>query len=95
MVYNIGSRDGHEVIQMYIQDKSAKGIARPEKMLKGFEKVGLAPGESKNIQFTITEEDLKFYDINMNFLAEDGDFKLWVSNHSSDESNEISFQLKH
>ncbi len=91
---NTGGLYGEEVVQLYVQDLYGS-VTRPVKELKGFEKVGLEPGESKEIQFTISEDDLKFFDINMNFVAEDGDFKLWVSTSSSDESNERSFNFKH
>jgi beta-glucosidase len=93
-ISNTGDVFGEDVVQLYVQDLYGS-VTRPVKELKGFAKVGLEPGESKEIQFTISEDDLKFFDINMNFLAEEGDFKLWVSSNSSDESNELSFQFKH
>ncbi|WP_044212359.1 fibronectin type III-like domain-contianing protein, partial [Saccharicrinis fermentans] len=60
---------------------------------KGFEKVALKAGESKKIVFEISEDALKFYDINMDLVVEEGDFKAWVGTSSDDESNELKFRF--
>ena len=82
-VKNTGNYDGHEVVQLYIQDLVGS-ITRPVKELKGFEKVFIKKGESKTIRFTIGLNDLKFYNANLEFAAEPGDFKVFVGSNSRD-----------
>ena len=82
-VKNTGDVEAKETVQLYIHDLFGS-ITRPVKELKGFEKISLKPGEVKNVKFTITAEDLKFYDINMNYTAEAGDFDLFVGSSSND-----------
>lgn len=77
LVTNKGDRAGDEVVQFYIRDLEAS-MARPVKELKYFEKVQLAPGQSKRVNFTITPETLKFYDYNLNYVAEPGEFNVMV-----------------
>lgn len=81
-VANTGNYDAAEVVQLYIQDKVGS-VTRPVKELKGFEKVMLKKGEKKTIEFTITPEDLKFYNIDMQFTAEPGDFEVTVGGNSA------------
>lgn len=76
-VKNSGNRKGTETVQMYIQDIYGSTV-RPVRTLKGFEKVTLEPGESKNISFEITEEMFRFYDINMNFKSEEGACRVYI-----------------
>jgi beta-glucosidase len=59
-------------------------LTRPLKELKGFQKVFLEPGESKDITFTISSEDLAFYDIDMKFKAEEGKFRIYIGGNSRD-----------
>jgi len=82
-VRNTGSVEGKEVVQLYIQDLVGSST-RPVKELKGFEKISLKPGESKTVNFKITEEDLKFYNTALKFVAEPGDFKVYVGGNSRD-----------
>ena len=82
-VTNTGKHDGQEVVQMYIQDMVAS-ITRPVKELKGFQKIFLKAGESKVVNFTITEEDLKFYNYYLEHLAEPGEFKIFIGTNSRD-----------
>lgn len=82
-VTNTGNTMGKEVVQMYIRDVVGS-VTRPVKELKGFEKIELKPGESKTVNFTITEEELKFYDYNLNYVAEAGDFKVFIGGNSRD-----------
>ena len=77
MVKNTGKLTGKEVVQMYIQDKKGS-VARPARQLKGFQKIELQPGEERKVTFVITEEMLRFYDINMNFTSELGSFVLYI-----------------
>lgn len=82
-VKNTGSREGKEVVQLYIRDLVGS-VTRPVKELKDFTKISLKPGETKHIEFTITPDKLKFYDINMNYVVEPGDFKVFVGTNSVD-----------
>jgi beta-glucosidase len=91
-VKNTGNFDGEEVVQLYIHDKV--GItARPVKELKGFEKIMLKKGESKTVSFTISVNDLKFYDNNLNYIAEPGEFELMIGTNSED-LKKVGFVLK-
>ena len=92
-IENIGKRDGYETAQLYIRDVKAKLVARPLKELKGFEKVFLKSGEKKTVTFEITEEMLKFYDKDCNFVAENGEFIIYVGAHSMDNRNSVKFEL--
>lgn len=83
-VTNTGSREGTEVVQLYIRDV-VSSATRPVKELKGFEKVKLQPGESKTVAFDITPDLLSFYDVNMKYVVEPGDFHLMVGNSSRDQ----------
>ncbi|MNY70742.1 Periplasmic beta-glucosidase precursor [compost metagenome] len=71
------------MVQLYIQDLVGSST-RPVKELKGFEKISLKPGESKTVSFKITEEDLKFYNTALKFVAEPGDFKVYIGSNSRD-----------
>lgn len=90
-VSNTGNYDGEEVVQLYIRDMVGS-VTRPLKQLRGFQKVFLRKGESKEIKFTLTNDDLKFYDINMKYTSEPGDFKVFVGTNSRD-TQEASFKL--
>lgn len=82
-VKNTGNYDGEEVVQLYIQDIYGS-ITRPVKELKGFQKIFLKKGESKSVSFSITAEDLKFYNAELKFAAEPGDFKVYLGSNSRD-----------
>jgi len=89
---NTGKIEGKEVAQLYIRDLVAS-VTRPVKELKGFEMVSLAPGESKTVEFILTDKELGFYDNDGNFLVENGDFDIFVGG-SSETTNKSSFELK-
>ncbi|MDB4927266.1 MAG: beta-glucosidase [Mucilaginibacter sp.] len=82
-VSNTGDHDGEEVVQMYIQDIYGS-ITRPVKELKGFQKIFLKKGESKVVTFNINVNDLKFYNADLKYTAEPGDFKIFIGTNSSD-----------
>jgi beta-glucosidase len=82
-VANTGKSDGEEVVQLYIRD-NVGSVTRPVKELKAFRKVLIRSGEKKEIIIAISEEDLKFYDVNMNYAAEPGDFTIMVGTNSRD-----------
>lgn len=91
-VTNSGSLEGKEVVQLYIRDMVGS-ITRPVKELKGFQKISLKPGESKQVSFRIDEEMLKFYNSDLKFVAEPGDFKLFIGTNSRDVK-EVNFKLQ-
>lgn len=88
---NTGNYDGEEVVQLYIRDMVGS-LTRPVKELKNFQKVFLKKGESKRIDFRISEEDLKFYDLQLKYIAEPGAFKVFIGGNSRDVK-EADFEL--
>ena len=82
-VTNTGSRDGAEVVQLYIRDLVGS-VTRPVKELKGFEKIFLEAGESRKVSFSITPELLKFYNYDLQFVCEPGDFDVMIGGNSRD-----------
>ena len=82
-VTNTGSRDGAEVVQLYIRDLVGS-VTRPVKELKGFEKIFLKAGESRKVSFSITPELLKFYNYDLQFVCESGDFDVMIGGNSRD-----------
>lgn len=82
-VKNTGKYDADEVVQLYIRDVAAS-ISRPVKELKGFERISLKAGESRDVNFTIDVDMLKFYNSDLQFVAEPGDFEVMVGGNSRD-----------
>ncbi|MCT4326711.1 beta-glucosidase BglX [Elizabethkingia anophelis] len=80
---NNGKYDGNEVVQLYIRDMVGS-VTRPVKELKGFQKVFLKSGESKKVSFTITPEDLKFYNSELKYDWEAGEFDIMIGTNSHD-----------
>lgn len=80
-VTNTGNRDGNEIVQLYIHDKVAS-ISRPVRELKGFKRIHLKAGESKEVSFDITPDLLKFYDVNLKEVLEPGQFDLMIGTSS-------------
>ena len=83
-VKNIGEISGDEVVQLYISDKYSS-ITRPVKELKAYQRVSLKPGESKEILFELNKSAFAYYDSEMNYIVEAGDFDILVGNSSRDE----------
>lgn len=83
-VKNTGKTKGSEVVQLYIRDDYSQ-VTRPVKELKAYKRVELQPGESKNIEFEITPEKLAFYDMDFNYMVQEGDFTVMVGNSSADK----------
>ncbi|WP_029905723.1 beta-glucosidase BglX [Prevotella sp. 10(H)] len=83
MVTNTGRADGAEVVQLYIRD-IVGSVTRPVKELKGFEKVFIKAGESKTVSFKITPELLKFYNYDLDYVFEPGDFDVMIGGNSRD-----------
>lgn len=82
-VTNTGKYAGKEVVQLYIRDVVGS-TTRPVKELKGFEKIELQPGETKTVKFQITPEDLKFYNYDLKYDWEAGDFEIMIGGNSRD-----------
>ncbi|HRH34222.1 MAG TPA: fibronectin type III-like domain-contianing protein, partial [Catalimonadaceae bacterium] len=91
-VTNSGKFEGEEVVQLYIRDLVASSI-RPVKELKGFEKISLKPGESKTVQFTLSDKDLSFFDNDGNPVLEPGIFHIFVGPDSKNTS-QLNLELK-
>ncbi len=90
-ITNTSTLEGVETVQLYIRDMVGS-ISRPMKELKGFQKIVLKAGESRTVEFKITANDLKFYDSKLNYVAEPGDFKLFIGGNSRDVK-EASFKF--
>jgi len=90
-ITNTGEYDGEETAQLYVRDMVGS-VTRSVKELKGFQKVFINAGDSKTITFTITANDLKFYDINMKYTNEPGEYKLFIGTNSEDVK-EADFKL--
>jgi len=93
-VTNSGSREGSEVVQLYISDLKSS-LPRPVKELKGFCKVKLAPGETKQVTFTIAKEALSFFDDTLHeWVAEPGKFEAIIAASATDIKSKVPFELK-
>ena len=82
---------GKEVVQLYTR-QMVGSVTRPVKELKGFQKIELKAGESKQVSFTISDKDLKFYNSDLKYVAEPGSFKLFIGTNSRD-LKETNFKL--
>ncbi|MEO6705578.1 MAG: glycoside hydrolase family 3 C-terminal domain-containing protein, partial [Ginsengibacter sp.] len=80
-ITNTGTRSGKETVQLYIRDMVGS-ITRPVKELKGFQQITLQPGETKKVSFTISVEDCKFYNSDLKYVYEPGDFKVFIGTNS-------------
>jgi beta-glucosidase len=92
-VSNVGNRAGHEVVQLYIRDVISS-VTRPVKELKGFRKIALAPGEKKTVKFTLTPEELGFYDQSMVRRVEPGAFDVMIGSSSEQIRLKSSFEVR-
>lgn len=90
-VRNAGKYDADEVVQLYIRDLYGS-VTRPVKELKKFSRISLKQNETKEVKFILTTDDLKFYDKDMNYTVEPGEFKLWVGSNS-DEGLSADFKV--
>ena len=91
-VTNTGSRDGAEVVQLYVRDLVGS-VTRPVKELKDFKKVSFKAGEKKTVQFTVNVDDLSFYNSDLKWGSEPGEFTVFVGGNSRDVK-EAGFVLK-
>jgi beta-glucosidase len=88
---NTGNRHGEEVVQMYIRQQTGS-VTRPLMELKGFQKIGLPPGESLEVSFILTPDDLAFFDANNEFVAEPGKFFIFIGGNSQ-QVEQLEFEL--
>jgi beta-glucosidase len=91
-VTNVGARAAEEVVQLYVHDRVAS-LTRPVRGLKGFRKVKLEPGQTVNVTFEITRRDLEFVGPNLQWMAEPGEFDVWIA-PSSTEGTPARFELR-
>ena len=91
-IRNDSNVKGEEVVQLYIQDLIAR-VVRPVKELKAYKKVVFLPKEEKEVSFDITEDMLKFWNENLEFNSEEGDFRVFVGGNSEDTLSDM-FELK-
>ncbi|MCF0205015.1 MAG: fibronectin type III-like domain-contianing protein, partial [Muribaculaceae bacterium] len=91
-VTNSGNYDADEIVQLYIHDPAAR-LSRPVKELKGFKRISLKKGESKTVEFTITADLLKYYDNDLTFACDPGEFEVMVGPNSHDLKQQ-NFTLK-
>jgi beta-glucosidase len=91
-VTNTGSREGTEVVQLYVHDEVAS-VTRPVRALAGFRRVSLQPGETRTVQFTLGPEQLGLYDAAMRWVVEPGRFTVYVGG-SSAEGVEAAFVVR-
>ena len=82
-VTNTGKREGKEIVQLYIHDVCSAST-RPVKELRGFQKISLKPGESKDVIFTLSADDLKYYNHALEYVCEPGDFEVMIGSNSRD-----------
>jgi beta-glucosidase len=82
-VTNAGARGGEEVVQLYIRD-TVSSVTRPIKELRGFQRVTLAPGQTKTVEFTLGPDELSFLNGDLKRVVEPGTFKIMVGGNSRD-----------
>ena len=82
-VTNTGRRQGTEVVQMYVRDRISS-VTRPVKELRGFKRLSLEPGQRQTVALDLTPESLAFYDVNLKYVVEPGEFDILVGNSSRD-----------
>ncbi len=93
-VTNTGNREGAEIVQLYVTDVKAP-VERPAKELKGFRKITLAPGETKEITFTVSPDDLAYFDADAHkWATHPGKYRVHVASSSADIASTIPFTLK-
>ena len=82
-ITNTGSREGAEVVQLYVRDL-VSSVVTYDSVLRGFERVSLKPGESRRVHLSLSPKDLQILDKDMNWIVEPGDFELMLGSSSTD-----------
>ena len=88
-VTNSGNYDGDEIVQMYVRDR-VSSVTRPVKELKGYKRVFIRKGETKQVSFEITKDTLAFYDIEMDYCVEPGEFSIMTGSSSADKDLKLT-----
>jgi beta-glucosidase len=91
-IKNTGARAGTEAAQLYIRDPVCSVGSRPVRELKGFQKILLQPGETREVAFTLVSHDLGCYDTEGNWIVEPAKFQLWISKDSA-SGEPVEFEL--
>ncbi|MGM9796940.1 MAG: fibronectin type III-like domain-contianing protein [Parabacteroides sp.] len=92
-VKNTGEREGAEVVQLYVRDK-VSSVTTPVKALKAFRKIYLKPGEEQTITFSLSAEDLKLWNRDMQFVLEPGEFEVYVGSSVEDIRLQEVFEVQ-
>ncbi|MCP4245789.1 MAG: hypothetical protein GY778_01960, partial [bacterium] len=82
-VTNVGQRDGHEVVQLYVRDVVGS-MTRPVRQLKAFKRITLQPGQTETVVFSLAAGELGFYDYRVQYTVEPGEFEVWVGPNSAE-----------
>ncbi|WP_172426742.1 fibronectin type III-like domain-contianing protein, partial [Flavobacterium sp. ACN6] len=90
-VKNVGNLDGDEVVQLYVNDVYSS-VTTPEKTLRGFKRLNIKKGETANVEFTLTKDELGLYNREMKYVVEPGDFEVMVGGNSTD-LQKITFKV--
>jgi beta-glucosidase len=93
VIKNAGSVPGREVVQLYVRDLVGS-MGRPVKELRGFQKIALAPGESKTVEFELGPAELGFYNRDLKWVVEPGAFQVWIAPNSADEGVTGRFEVR-
>jgi beta-glucosidase len=91
-VKNTSQRAGEEVVQLYIGQRGTS-IARPRRELKGFQRIVLAPGESRTVEFVLDRDALSFWNVDNKFMAEPSEVSVWVT-HDSASGTPVKFAVE-
>jgi len=92
-IANTGGRAGDEIVQLYTSGPAGGSVARPVRELKGFRRIHLNPGETKPVEFSLTTADLAYYNDRLQFVAEPGQYRIWIAPDSS-RGNPVSFTIR-
>ena len=90
VVTNMGEREGEEVVQLYVSDLACSEGARPQQELRGFKRLRLQPGESREVHFALTDEVLGFTGRDGKWRVEPGRFQIWIAPHAKREPRQIT-----
>jgi len=91
-IQNAGKYDGDEVVQLYLQQKSTT-VKLPQKQLKAFKRISLKKGETQTVCFTLSRNDLSFWNEKNNFVLESGEYHIQIGASSDDIRKEASFNI--
>ncbi|MGH9558131.1 MAG: glycoside hydrolase family 3 C-terminal domain-containing protein, partial [Bryobacteraceae bacterium] len=82
-VLNTGNREAREIVELYVSGPTGGSVARPVRELKGFRRIDLKPGEKMTVRFSISQKDLAYYNADLKFGAEPGEYRVWIAPDST------------